>query len=301
MEEFIRSTTGQIVIFLTGISGWVVAIYAAFIQKKSYDMQLDSEKAYEEIMSRAKNDWEGKYTKEQVDALKTELSAIKNEIEKNKKDIPIKAKEVFLKDQLFTLNSNLEELYSQREKVVNEIDKIEQKGQNLNIDNKIEKEVENLLKPIYIKKRNQERTNKVTLYSILLIASVLVLPFLIHFLSLKINPDGFYLGRGEGVPIYAILVTLLVFATGIYLSYRKRITNHDLIKKYSIGFYALLLIQLVISLGGIGFVTLILFETINYNHINREVDVVIIGLIITLIISLCFGYMIQLWKILNKE
>lgn len=301
MEEFIRSTTVQIALFLTGISGWVLAIYTTFIQKKSYDMQLDSEKAYEEIMSRAKNDWEGKYTKEQVDALKTELSALKNEIEKNKKDIPIKAKEVFLKDQLFTLNSSLEELYSQREKVVTEIDKIEKKGGNLNIDNKIEKEVEDLLKPIYIKKRNQERTNKVALYSILLIASVLVLPFLIHILSLKINHDGFFFGRGEGVPIYAILVTLLFFATGIYLSYRKRITNSNLIKKYSIGFYALLLIQLVISLGGIGFVIFILFEAIDYNYINSSVEPVIIGLIFTLIISICFGYMIQLWKILNKE
>lgn len=301
MEEFIRSTTGQILIFLTGISGWVVAIYAAFIQKKSYDMQLDSDKAYEEILNRAKNDWEGKYTKEQVEALKIELSYLKNEIEKNRNDIPIKAKEVFLKDQLFTLNSNLEELYSQRTNVVKEIEKIEVKGQNLGIDDNINKEVEALLKPIYIKKQTQEKTNKIAIYSILLITSIIVLPYLIHLLNLRVNLDGFYLGRGEGLPLYAIVAIVFTFIIGVFLSYRKKISNQGMIKKYSIGFNLILLIQFVLSFCGFFFGCLVLSESINYDYIESEIDVVVISLIIIMMSSLCFGYMVQIWKILNKE
>ena len=301
MEDFIRSTTGQIIIFLTGISGWVVAIYAAFIQKKSYDMQLDSEKAYEEILNRAKNDWKGKYTTDQVEALKAELLNLKGEIEKNKKEVPIKAKEVFLKDQLFALNSNLEELYTQREKVITEIDKVEQAGHNLNLNTRIRKEIENLLKPIYIKKKSQEKTNRVVLYSILVIAAVLIIPSILSFLQVRVDSDGFHAGGKDGVPVYVILIMLLAFGLGIYLSFRQKITNSSLLKKYSIGFHIVTLLLSIISIGGAGLAALIFIDSTDYADIYYDADVIFTGLFIAILASLGFGYAIQIWNILNEE
>ncbi|MEI6682870.1 MAG: hypothetical protein WCO44_09600 [Bacteroidota bacterium] len=298
MNDFLQSSIIKILIFFTGITGWIIGIYSAIIQIRSYNKQRNSEKGYEEILTKAKNEWEGKYTEEQVQLLKSELIKLQNQVNTIRRDVPLKAKEVFLTEQLYAINQNMIDSYKHREDFLNEIEQLKKQSKGISVTIDLKEEIETLVKPLYLRKRKQEQRFKILLYTILGIVSVLVFPFLIQFMNLRIKHHGY--NGNYGIPIYVIMLIALVFALGLIAIINSNVINENRIFKFKFWTFLLLILLFFFSIF-FGFVIwLIFFETIDFQYVENEFAKIIIGLIIVFIFSITVGLFVKIFIKFNK-
>lgn len=147
----------SLISLLLGMIGVIGIIYTI----KSYHSQKRTEHAYEDILKKANQDWEGKYTEEEIKRLNKQLCDLTAQINN---DIPQKAYKVLLEYKEYNLRKELEALYADYKQIKKEMN-------SLNISWKLSPEIEAFINNEINKKTGHYDTNRKLL---LLIASILL-------------------------------------------------------------------------------------------------------------------------------
>lgn len=158
----------SLVSLVFGLIGCIGIIYTI----KSYIAQKRTEHAYEEILSKANQDWEGKYTADEIKSLNKQLHELSAQINN---EIPKKAYMVLLEHKEEVLRSELQTLFS-------EYKRVEKEMKEINLNGKLSPEIRALISNEINKRTGKHEANNKLL---VLIAAML-------FVSIPSIYEAFY-------------------------------------------------------------------------------------------------------------
>lgn len=136
-------------LWILGAIGWVVGIVSGYLQIKGYRQQNKMEQGYIGVLEQAKRDWQGKYTKEQIESMTKELKRLEESINK---DVPQKARRVFLEDQLSTLTESIAQGFNRYNEML-----VELKSYNKQLPEQVEHAIEQEIMPKYLEQQMQQK------------------------------------------------------------------------------------------------------------------------------------------------
>ena len=201
----------KMIVLILGVIGWIVGLVAGWIQVKSYREGKRINAGYQEILERAKQDWEGRYTQEQVQKLTEQFDQLQDTI---KKEVPKQAKRVFLEDQLIALSDRIAQLFLKYNAIATEFSEISRPDL---LPSSIREEIENTIMPSYLIRQKQHRLTNRLLKSILF---VLTVPFFFIFLANVYEADNFFIKD-----LIFLIVTIILVTFAIGHNYGNKISN----------------------------------------------------------------------------
>ena len=148
--NFLADPTVQIIGWTLGGIGWIFGIISGWLGIKSYSQQSKLEHGYIAILEQAQQDWQGKYTQEQIDSMTKELKRLEESINK---DVPQKARRVFLEDQLSTLTESVTQGYNRYSEIL-----VELKSNNQTLPDQVQSAIEQEIMPRYLEQQMQQKT-----------------------------------------------------------------------------------------------------------------------------------------------
>jgi hypothetical protein len=260
MDEFLKwlqSPTGQTLSLVFGISGWLIAIISGWLQWKSYREQKQNEKGYREILERAKQDWDGRYTEEQVQQLTKQFTQLQEQI---RQDVPLQARRVFLEDRLNTLSENIALLYSQYNDLTKEYSEMPMTILPQPMRDAIEKEI----KPIHLIKQRHQRITLILLSLILVFLVIPIAPFFYSLIPARIPVLGWKLPFNYPI-IFIFIVSLITYIFKITINKRISVwvTRHPIISVFPIIVGWLISFMFTVLLIGVA-------SDLSYSHLIEE-------------------------------
>jgi len=244
---FFQEPTVNIILFIFGIIGWVFGIISTILTIKNSVDQRKREKAYSLLLEQASLDWEGKYTKEQINELKKQFNNLHNQIES---EIPKLAKRILLESQAENLKDSISTQYHQ---LIEISDKLKDKPALANLPSSIKKDIENEIIPYHIKKQKKNRTSQIF---IIIILVLLILPFISEYIfDILYIPFSFLPFRLDDLITY--LLCGIMFVIVIFLFFPNK--NIEYSRKTFIKY---IILGIALLLGWMAIISEVIFEYI---------------------------------------
>ena len=211
MDEFIKfvneNPTVTIIMWGLGIIGWIVGIVSGVMSIIEQAKKKKIDKGYEELLERARCDWEGKYTEEQVKELTQQFQALKRQIEI---DIPKQAKRVVLQKKIDELTESISTSYEEYKDLSS---KIEDAGAITELDKSIHSSIQEEILPEHVRNKKQQKRVQIMLVVILILT---LAPITANFLlSSSLSHIFVYIP----IPIYDLFIYIVGSFASIILVY----------------------------------------------------------------------------------
>ncbi|MEO6393286.1 MAG: hypothetical protein ABIP75_15660 [Pyrinomonadaceae bacterium] len=208
--HFFQKPAVQVIGWALGTFGWVIGLIAGLVQFKSYRSQKKMEFGYVEILERAKEDWKGRFTGEQIKVLTKQFEELRIQIDQLniqiERDVPEKARRVFTAFQRASLAKAIAADYERYLYLSNETDLKPTSELHPDISRAIEVE----FLPSRLHDLKQNRRNRQLL---LVILGLIMVPFLPSLLNLF--PAKFKLLGAVYTTHFAVFVSVVLFAVGL--------------------------------------------------------------------------------------
>lgn len=187
-----------------GWLGWIIGIAAAWLEWNGYRNQQRTEKAFEEILTRAQQDWEGQYTEKQVLALTAQLEELQMAVSE---EVPRLAKRVYIDEQLNSLAQSIAKSYDSYNDLTRELSRDSEEGP---LPPELVKEINRSIIPKY---RIQQRQQQMVYRFLIWLSPIVVI--LLGTLLIPLLPGRIEINYTR-VPIRWLAVFFLLIAIGVY-------------------------------------------------------------------------------------